>query len=150
MRAVVQRSLEAKVTIEGNTVGTIDHGFVVLLGVEPTDTEADSDYLAEKISKLRVFSDPVGKMNLALADVGGQVLSISQFTLYADTHRGNRPSFTGAADPAWCDRLYQAFNDKLKALGVPVATGEFGGDMQVSLTNDGPVTILFDTEAKWC
>ena len=129
MRAVVQRSLEAKVTIEGNTVGTIDHGFVVLL-------------------KLRVFSDPVGKMNLALADVGGQVLSISQFTLYADTHRGNRPSFTGAADPALGDRLYQAFNAKLKALGVPVATGEFGGDMQVSLTNDGPVTILFDTEAK--
>ena len=143
MRAVVQRSLEAKVTIEGNTVGTIDHGFVVLLGVGPTDTEADSDYLAEKISKLRVFSDPVGKMNLALADVGGQVLSISQFTLYADTHRGNRPS-----DPALGDRLYQAFNAKLKALGVPVATGEFGGDMQVSLTNDGPVTILFDTEAK--
>ena len=148
MRAVVQRSLEAKVTIEGNTVGTIDHGFVVLLGVGPTDTEADSDYLAEKISKLRVFSDPVGKMNLALAVVGGQVLSISQFTLYADTHRGNRPSFTGAADPALGDRLYQAFNAKLKALGVPVATGEFGGDMQVSLTNDGPVTILFDTEAK--
>ncbi|KLI76573.1 MULTISPECIES: D-aminoacyl-tRNA deacylase [Lacticaseibacillus] len=148
MRAVVQRSLAAQVTIEGQTVGAIDHGFVVLLGVGPNDTQADSDYLAEKISKLRVFSDDAGKMNLALADVGGQILSISQFTLYADTRRGNRPSFTNAADPALGEQLYQAFNAKLRQLGMTVATGEFGGDMQVSLTNDGPVTILFDTEAK--
>ncbi|MDG3060714.1 D-tyrosyl-tRNA(Tyr) deacylase [Lacticaseibacillus casei] len=148
MRAVVQRSLAAQVTIEGKTVGAIDHGFVVLLGVGPNDTQADSDYLAEKISKLRVFSDGAGKMNLALADVGGQILSISQFTLYADTRRGNRPSFTNAADPALGEQLYQAFNAKLRQLGVTVATGEFGGNMQVSLTNDGPVTILFDTEAK--
>ena len=148
MRAVVQRSLAAQVTIEGKTVGAIDHGFVVLLGVGPNDTQADSDYLAEKISKLRVFSDGAGKMNLALADVGGQILSISQFTLYADTRRGNRPSFTNAADPALGEQLYQAFNAKLRQLGMTVATGEFGGDMQVSLTNDGPVTILFDTEAK--
>ncbi|ARY91594.1 MULTISPECIES: D-aminoacyl-tRNA deacylase [Lacticaseibacillus] len=148
MRAVVQRSLAAQVTIEGQTVGAIDHGFVVLLGVGPNDTQADSDYLAEKISKLRVFSDDAGKMNLALADVGGQILSISQFTLYADTRRGNRPSFTNAAAPALGEQLYQDFNTKLRQLGVTVATGEFGGDMQVSLTNDGPVTILFDTEAK--
>ena len=148
MRAVVQRSLAAQVTIEGQTVGAIDHGFVVLLGVGPNDTQADSDYLAEKISKLRVFSDDAGKMNLALADVGGQILSISQFTLYADTRHGNRPSFTNAADPALGEQLYQAFNAKLRQLGMTVATGEFGGDMQVSLTNDGPVTILFDTEAK--
>ncbi|WLV79369.1 D-aminoacyl-tRNA deacylase [Lacticaseibacillus parahuelsenbergensis] len=148
MRAVVQRSLAAQVTIEGQTVAAIDHGFVVLLGVGPNDTQADSDYLAEKISKLRVFSDDAGKMNLALADVGGQILSISQFTLYADTRRGNRPSFTNAAAPALGEQLYQAFNAKLRQLGVTVATGEFGGDMQVSLTNDGPVTILFDTEAK--
>lgn len=148
MRAVVQRSLAAKVTIAGQTVGAIDHGFVVLLGVGPEDTSADSDYLAEKISKLRVFSDDAGKMNLALADVGGQVLSISQFTLYADTRHGNRPSFTGAAKPALGEQLYDTFNAKLRDLGVTVATSEFGGDMQVSLTNDGPVTILFDTEAK--
>lgn len=148
MRAVVQRSLAAQVTIEGQTVGAIDHGFVVLLGVGPNDTQADSDYLAEKISKLRVFSDDAGKMNLVLADVGGQILSISQFTLYADTRRGNRPSFTNAAAPALGEQLYQDFNTKLRQLGVTVATGEFGGDMQVSLTNDGPVTILFDTEAK--
>lgn len=148
MRAVVQRSLAAQVTIEGQTVGAIDHGFVVLLGVGPNDTQADSDYLAEKISKLRVFSDDAGKMNLALVDVDGQILSISQFTLYADTRRGNRPSFTNAADPALGEQLYQAFNAKLRQLGMTVATGEFGGDMQVSLTNDGPVTILFDTEAK--
>lgn len=148
MRAVVQRSLAAQVTIEGQIVGAIDHGFVVLLGVGPNDTQADSDYLAEKISKLRVFSDDAGKMNLALADVGGQILSISQFTLYADTRSGNRPSFTNAADPALGEQLYQAFNAKLRQLGMTVATGEFGGDMQVSLTNDGPVTILFDTEAK--
>lgn len=148
MRAVVQRSLAAQVTVEGQTVGAIDHGFVVLLGVGPNDTQIDSDYLAEKISKLRVFSDDAGKMNLALADVGGQILSISQFTLYADTRRGNRPSFTDAAKPALGEQLYQAFNAKLRQLGITVATGEFGGDMQVSLTNDGPVTILFDTEAK--
>ena len=149
MRAVVQRSLAAKVTIAGQTVGAIDHGFVVLLGVGPErHMAADSDYLAEKISKLRVFSDDAGKMNLALADVGGQVLSISQFTLYADTRHGNRPSFTGAAKPALGEQLYDTFNAKLRDLGVTVATGEFGGDMQVSLTNDGPVTILFDTEAK--
>ncbi|QVI35973.1 D-tyrosyl-tRNA(Tyr) deacylase [Lacticaseibacillus chiayiensis] len=148
MRAVVQRSLAAQVNIDGKTVGAIDHGFVVLLGVAPNDTQADSDYLAEKISKLRVFSDDAGKMNLALADVDGQILSISQFTLYADTRRGNRPSFTDAAKPALGEQLYQAFNAKLRQLGITVATGEFGGDMQVSLTNDGPVTILFDTEAK--
>ncbi|RXT56752.1 D-aminoacyl-tRNA deacylase [Lacticaseibacillus chiayiensis] len=148
MRAVVQRSLAAQVNIDGKTVGAIDHGFVVLLGVAPNDTQVDSDYLAEKISKLRVFSDDAGKMNLALADVDGQILSISQFTLYADTRRGNRPSFTDAAKPALGEQLYQAFNAKLRQLGITVATGEFGGDMQVSLTNDGPVTILFDTEAK--
>ncbi|MFD1394010.1 D-aminoacyl-tRNA deacylase [Lacticaseibacillus jixianensis] len=146
MRAVLQRVSQASVTIEGRTTGQIQQGFLILLGVGPQDTPADVDWLVNKISKLRVFSDEQGKMNLALAAVGGAVLVVSQFTLYADVRRGNRPSFTAAAAPALGQRLYEAFLTKFEATGIPVAHGEFGADMQVALTNDGPVTILLDTE----
>jgi D-tyrosyl-tRNA(Tyr) deacylase len=146
MRAVVQRVSHAQVTIANQVHGAIDRGFLVLLGVGPSDTPETVTQLVHQIAKLRVFSDPAGKMNLALAQVGGSVLVVSQFTLYADTRHGNRPSFTAAAAPALGERLYQAFCAKLAATGIPVATGEFGADMQVSLTNDGPVTIIFDTE----
>lgn len=148
MRAVVQRVSSASVSIAGQQTGAVGQGFLILLGVGPDDTEADVDYLVNKISKLRVFSDAHGKMNLALAAVGGGVLVVSQFTLYADTHKGNRPSFTKAADPALGERLYQAFLAAFARTGCPVAHGEFGADMQVSLTNDGPVTIIFDTEEQ--
>ncbi|WP_179395501.1 D-aminoacyl-tRNA deacylase [Lacticaseibacillus absianus] len=148
MKAVVQRVSEAKVTIDGIVHGQIGTGFMVLLGVGPHDTGADVDYLVNKISKLRVFADDAGKMNRSLAQVGGAVLAISQFTLYADTRKGNRPSFTDAAAPALGAHLYQAFITGLQDAGLPVETGRFGADMQVSLTNDGPVTILFDTEAQ--
>ncbi|WP_461223723.1 D-aminoacyl-tRNA deacylase [Lacticaseibacillus suihuaensis] len=148
MKAVVQRVSHAQVSIDGVVHGRIDRGFVVLLGVGPNDTPADVDYLVAKISKLRVFSDPAGKMNLALAQVGGAVLAISQFTLYADIRKGNRPSFTAAAAPALGEQLYDLFVARLRATDLQVATGVFGADMQVSLTNDGPVTILFDTEEQ--
>lgn len=146
MRAVLQRVSQASVTIEGQQTGQIQRGFLILLGVGPADTPADVDWLVNKITKLRVFSDAAGKMNLALAAVGGAVLVVSQFTLYADVRRGNRPSFTAAAAPALGQRLYQAFLTKFAATGIPVEHGEFGADMQVALTNDGPVTILLDTE----
>ncbi|WP_225047834.1 D-aminoacyl-tRNA deacylase [Lacticaseibacillus kribbianus] len=148
MRAVVQRVSQAQVVIDGAVHGRIDTGFVVLLGVGPQDTEADVAYLVQKISKLRVFSDAAGKMNLALDQVGGAVLAISQFTLYADTRKGNRPSFTQAADPALGEQLYDLFVARLRATGLDVATGAFGADMKVSLTNDGPVTIIYDTEGN--
>lgn len=146
MRAVIQRVSQASVTIDHETHGAIDRGFLVLLGVGPNDTSQDVSSLVHKISKLRVFSDAQGKMNLALADVNGAVLVVSQFTLYADTAHGNRPSFTKAAPPALGEQLYQEFLHQFAATGIPVAHGEFGADMQVSLINDGPVTIIFDTE----
>lgn len=146
MRAVIQRVSQANVTIDNETHGAIDRGFLVLLGVGPNDTTQDVATLVYKISKLRVFSDLRGKMNLALADVNGSVLVVSQFTLYADTAHGNRPSFMNAAPPALGDQLYQEFLRQFAATGIPVSHGEFGADMQVSLINDGPVTIIFDTE----
>ncbi|MFD1440613.1 D-aminoacyl-tRNA deacylase [Lacticaseibacillus hegangensis] len=148
MKAVVQRVSRASVSINGQVHGEIGQGFLILLGVGPADSEADVAYLVNKISKLRVFSDDQGKMNLALAAVNGAALVVSQFTLYADTRKGNRPSFTGAADPVLGKRLYEAFLSKFAQTGCPVAHGEFGADMQVSLTNDGPVTIIFDTEEQ--
>ncbi|MCI2171774.1 D-aminoacyl-tRNA deacylase [Schleiferilactobacillus perolens] len=148
MRIVVQRVSEAAVTIADKTVGTIGRGFMILVGVGPTDTQRDVDYLVRKVAKLRVFSDDQGKMNLDLAAVNGQVLSISQFTLYADTAHGNRPGFSQAASPELGQRLYESFNDGLRQAGITVATGEFGADMAVSLINDGPVTILYDTEEE--
>lgn len=148
MRVVLQRVKRASVTINKQVVGAINQGFVLLVGVHDDDTEADIDYLVRKITKLRVFEDQQGKMNLGLAAVGGKILSISQFTLYANTRKGNRPSFVDAGQPEKANRYYQLFNQKLKATGIKVATGEFGADMAVSLVNDGPVTILFDTAHK--
>ncbi|SCB77347.1 D-aminoacyl-tRNA deacylase [Weissella bombi] len=148
MKVVLQRVKSADVTIAEKVVGKIGVGYVLLVAISDTDTEAELDYLVRKITKLRVFEDSVGKMNLAIGDVAGQILSISQFTLYADTKKGNRPSFTKAGQPEFANKMYQLFNEKLRSTGLTVATGEFGADMQIQLINDGPVTIIFDTENK--
>ena len=148
MRAVIQRVSEASVTIDEQVVGKIGRGFMILLGIHKEDTQEDADYLIRKIPLLRVFEDAEGKMNQSLQDVGGSVLSVSQFTLYADTKKGNRPSFVKAARPETAIPLYEYFNEGLRKAGLVVETGEFGGDMDVALINDGPVTILFDTRDK--
>lgn len=148
MRVVIQRSKKASVSIENKVVGKITHGFVLLVGIEEADTKEDVDYLVRKISKLRIFEDEEGKMNLSLADVQGEILSISQFTLHANTKKGNRPSFIDAARPDTAVPLYETFNQELKNAGFVVETGEFGADMQVALVNDGPVTILMDSKQK--
>ncbi|MFH7282250.1 D-aminoacyl-tRNA deacylase [Weissella confusa] len=148
MRVVLQRVSSASVTVEGQELGAIEQGYTLLVAIQDTDTEAELDYLVRKITGLRVFEDEAGKMNLSIQDVGGSILSISQFTLYADTRRGNRPSFTDAGAPAYAEKMYDQFNTKLAATGLKVATGEFGADMKVSLVNDGPVTIIFDTDNK--
>ncbi|MCD5028022.1 D-aminoacyl-tRNA deacylase [Enterococcus asini] len=148
MRAVIQRVKKASVSVAEEVLGEINQGFVILLGIHESDQMADVEYLVRKISKLRVFEDEAGKMNQDLAAVSGSILSISQFTLYADTKKGNRPSFVKAARPEVAIPLYEAFNEQLRALGIPVATGEFGADMAVSLINDGPVTIIIDTLDK--
>lgn len=150
MRAVIQRVSEARVTIDGAVVGEIGQGFVVLLGIHEEDGLEDVSYLVRKISMMRVFEDDEGKMNRSLASLadGGAILSISQFTLYADTKKGNRPSFVKAARPEVAIPLYEAFNEQLREAGLTVATGEFGADMKVALVNDGPVTIIIDTREK--
>ncbi|MCC5894812.1 MAG: D-tyrosyl-tRNA(Tyr) deacylase [Alkalibacterium sp.] len=148
MRAVIQRTTKASVSVNEEITGEIAEGFVVLLGVEEADTEEDVDYLARKIANMRIFEDEDGKMNRSLKDVNGEVLSISQFTLHADTKKGNRPSFTGAAGPEKAEALYNLFNLKLKETGLPVSEGIFGAHMVVSLINDGPVTITMDTKNK--
>ncbi|MEJ1317356.1 D-aminoacyl-tRNA deacylase [Lactiplantibacillus paraplantarum] len=148
MRVIVQRAQQAQVSIDGNVQGAIDHGFVLLVGFQDGDGQAELDYVTHKILNLRVFSDAAGKMNLNIQQVGGAILSISQFTLYADTRHGNRPSFTDAGSPELASKLYDTFNWQLAASGVTVATGEFGADMQVSLVNDGPVTICYDTDQR--
>ena len=148
MRVVLQRVSSASVTVEGQELGAIEQGYTLLVAIQDTDTEAELDYLVRKITGLRVFEDEAGKMNLSIQDVGGSILSISQFTLYADTRRGNRPSFTDAGAPAYAEKMYDQFNTKLAATGLTVATGELGADMKVSLVNDGPVTIIFDTDNK--
>ena len=147
MRAVVTRVREASVTIEGRVNGAIGQGFLVLLGVGPNDTEAVCDRLAEKICNLRVFEDENGKMNRSLEQVGGSLLVVSQFTLYADTS-SRRPGFTDAAKPDLAIPLYQRFLDRCRARGFDVQHGEFGADMQVASVNDGPVTLLLDTDGK--
>jgi len=144
MRAVIQRVSEAGVTVEGKVTGAIGKGLLVLLGVGHADTEATAQALAAKIVKLRIFSDAEGKMNLSVQDVGGAVLAVSQFTLLADTRKGNRPSFTDAAPPEKGGSLYEEFCRAVAGLGVPVAKGVFGAHMDVRLTNDGPVTIVMD------
>lgn len=147
MRAVVTRVREASVTIEGRVNGAIGQGFLVLLGVGPNDTEAVCDKLAEKICNLRVFEDENGRMNCSLEQVGGSLLVVSQFTLYADTS-SRRPGFTGAAKPDLAIPLYERFLQRCRDRGFEVRHGEFGADMQVASVNDGPVTILFDTDGK--
>jgi D-tyrosyl-tRNA(Tyr) deacylase len=145
MRIVLQRVKSASVSIEGTVVGEIEQGFLLLVGVGPDDTRDDASYLARKIAGMRIFSDENGKMNLSIDQVGGKILSVSQFTLFADTKKGNRPSFTGAASPEAANKLYEEFNEILRTeYGLIVETGEFAADMQVSLVNDGPVTILLD------
>ena len=148
MRAVVQRVRGARVEVEGRTVGEIERGLVVLLGVGKGDTEADADYLARKIVGLRIFDDEGGFMNRSLEEVDGAMLVISQFTLYADTRKGRRPFFGEAAEPGEAEMLYGRFVDQVLSTGAPVATGLFKEMMDVTLTNDGPVTILMDSAEK--
>ena len=148
MRAVIQRVSQAKVVVDDNTVGQIGKGFMILLGVHEQDTQTDVDYLVGKISKLRVFEDDQQKMNRSIIDVDGEILSISQFTLFADTKKGNRPSFVQAAKPDVAIPLYEAFNEGLRQAGIPVETGIFGADMKCHLVNDGPVTIIIDSQNK--
>lgn len=146
MRVVVQRSKEAYVEVQGKTVGRIDHGLVLLVGIKHDDTLEDIQYVANKIVNLRVFEDEQGKMNRSLLDAGGAILSISQFTLYGDTRKGRRPSFIDAAKPEKANELYKAFNEILREKGVIVETGSFGAMMDVHLTNDGPVTLILESK----
>ncbi|HUU89666.1 MAG TPA: D-aminoacyl-tRNA deacylase [Phycisphaerae bacterium] len=144
MRAVIQRVSQASVTVESEVTGAIETGLLVLLGVGHDDTDENARALAAKIARLRIFGDDAGKMNLSVQEVGGGVLAVSQFTLLADTRKGNRPSFVGAAPPEEANRLYEVFCDALAGLGLPVAKGVFGAHMDVHLTNDGPVTIVLE------
>lgn len=144
MKIIIQRVLKASVEVEGETVGSIDKGFLILFGAAVNDTEADCVRLAEKISKLRIFEDENGKTNLGIKDVGGKILSVSQFTLLADCSHGNRPSFINAARPETAVPLYEKFNDELRKHGLHVETGIFGADMKVELINDGPFTVILE------
>jgi len=146
MRAVIQRVTRASVSVDGRVTGAIDRGFLALVGVAVEDTDADADSLAQKIAGLRVFDDAAGAMNLALADVGGAVLVVSQFTLLGDVRKGRRPSFITAARGELAERLYERVATLLRDTGLHVETGVFGADMAVELINDGPVTILLDTK----
>lgn len=144
MKAVIQRVTEAKVEVAGETVGRIGKGVMILLGAAADDTEAECSKMAEKITALRIFEDENGKTNLSLSDVGGEVLVVSQFTLLADCHKGNRPSFINAGDPEKAEQLYELFVSMIKEKVTNVGTGRFGADMKVSLVNDGPFTIVLD------
>lgn len=148
MKFLVQRVKKAQVDIDGQTVGRIEKGFLVLIGITHTDTKETADYLIKKLINLRVFEDENGKMNLGLKDVEGSLLLVSQFTLYADCTQGNRPSFTEAAKPQFANELYEYIIEKCKEQAKNVETGIFGADMQVSLTNDGPVTIMLQREVN--
>ena len=148
MRALLQRVSRAEVRVEGTVIGSIDGGLVVLLGVGPTDTPQVAADLARRVTELRIFRDDEGRTNRSLMDAGGAVLAISQFTLYADTRRGRRPGFTGAAAPELADDLYRQFVAALRALDVTVETGRFGAEMAVELVNDGPFTIWLDTDDR--
>ena len=145
MRAVLQRVRRSRVLIEGEVAGAIDLGLLVLLGVAPEDTMEQVQWLADKVVNLRIFADEQGKMNKSVQEVGGGVLVVSQFTLFANCQKGRRPSFIGAAGPEVAVPLYEAFLDAVRAHGVPVASGRFAADMQVELVNDGPVTLILDT-----
>ena len=148
MRVVLQRVKHASVTIDGNVYGSIQEGFLALVGITHDDTLQIVEKVAKKCSELRVFEDEEGKMNKGLKDIDGDILSISQFTLYADCKKGRRPSFVEAARPELANPLYEAFNDALRSYGFKVPTGQFGADMKVELLNDGPVTIIIDS-AQW-
>lgn len=148
MKAVIQRVTEAAVAVEGQTVGRIDHGILVLLGVEKGDAERDAEWLAEKIVGLRIFEDEEGKMNRALQDIGGRILAVSQFTLAGNCAKGRRPSFDTAAPPAEGKRLYEYFVEQVRTREVTVETGIFQADMKVSLINDGPVTFILESPKK--
>jgi D-tyrosyl-tRNA(Tyr) deacylase len=145
MRAVLQRVTRASVEVEGQVVGRIELGWLVLLGVAKGDLDEDADRLAEKVAGLRAFEDDAGKMNLAVGDVGGSVLVVSQFTLLGDCRAGRRPSFIEAAEPIEAERLYLRFADRIRGLGLAVETGTFRAEMKVELVNDGPVTLLLDS-----
>ena len=146
MRAVIQRVTRSRVQVEQQTIGEISQGLLVFLGVTHEDTVSDAQYLADKVAHLRIFEDEAGKMNLSLLDIGGEVLSVSQFTLYGDCRTGRRPSFTDAAKPDQAELLYEAFNQALCERGLPVAIGQFQAHMLIDLTNDGPVTMLLDSK----
>ncbi len=148
MRAVIQRVQQANVTVRGQTTGQIDAGMLVLLGVEKNDTRSDLEFMLKKIIALRIFADAAGRMNLSLADMNGQMLVVSQFTLLADTRKGNRPSFINAAQPRQAEEMYEEFVSRVSQQNIHVETGVFGADMQVGLVNDGPVTILLDSKRE--
>lgn len=146
MRVVVQRSLHSRVSVENKVIGEIEKGVVLLVGFKVDDTEKEIDYMVKKVLNLRIFDDEDGVMNKSLLDVGGDILSISQFTLYGNAKKGNRPSYIDAMKGEEAIQLYELFNQKLKANGVRVETGIFGADMKVEITNDGPITILLESE----
>ncbi|MDG1213933.1 MAG: D-aminoacyl-tRNA deacylase [Flavobacteriaceae bacterium] len=149
MRVVVQRVLEASVVVSGTAVASISKGLLLLLGITHTDTEEDIDWLVKKISQLRIFEDASGQMNASLQEVQGELILVSQFTLFAATKKGNRPSYIKAAKPEVAEPLYEAFGEAMeKTLGKKIGRGVFGADMKVSLINDGPVTILIDSQQK--
>ena len=149
MRAVVQRVSRSEVTVDGRTTGKINKGLLVLLGVTHGDTSKDVDYIVDKTINLRIFEDENDKMNLSLKDIGGEMLAVSQFTLYGDCRKGRRPSFTNAAAPEEADKLYQEFVKKVSEQGINTETGEFGAHMMVDLVNDGPVTILLESNKSF-
>lgn len=146
MRVVVQRAKNAKVVVEGKTVGAIEHGLMLLVGVTHSDTSEDAAYVADKIANLRIFEDESQKMNLSLLDIGGEVLSVSQFTLYGDCRKGRRPNFMEAAKPDYANDIYEQFNEELAKKGLKVETGIFGAMMDVQFTNDGPVTLIIESK----
>ncbi|MED4130072.1 D-aminoacyl-tRNA deacylase [Shouchella miscanthi] len=146
MRIVLQRVKHASVRVEEAVVGSIDHGLLLLVGVTHEDEEKDVRYCVDKIANLRIFSDNEGKMNLSVRDIGGAILSISQFTLYGETKKGRRPNFMAAAKPDYAQTIYEALNDQLRDVGLRVETGRFGEHMDVSLLNDGPVTIILESK----
>ncbi|MFZ9940775.1 MAG: D-aminoacyl-tRNA deacylase [Luteolibacter sp.] len=149
MRVVIQRVAEASVSVDGSSVSSIGRGLLLLLGVGPEDADEDIEWLSAKICGMRIFSDADGKMNLSVCDISGEILVVSQFTLYASTKKGNRPSFLDSAPPSLAEPLYRKFCDALEArIGKPVGRGIFGADMKVALLNDGPVTIVMDSRAR--
>ena len=148
MRVVLQRVAHASVTVEEKVIGKIERGFLLLVGVTHDDAMEDMEYLVRKIVQMRIFEDEEGKLNRSIQDIGGEILSVSQFTLYADTKKGNRPSFSKAAPGDVALEMFEQFNGLLRDTGIPVETGQFGADMKVELLNDGPVTILLDSKNR--